>query len=167
MNQLPLTTKEINAAADARALEVLGKVGYEKSKDVRMSIIDDFKAAAEWTMKAMLNVSPQPDDQAHQMITTERYEQILRGYDADHDDHLPEGRLLFGAVLLLVENSPLEHKFKDFTWPWPADEYPDKRGKLDNINRLRIAGALIAALLDRELRRSASKQESEVSNEHN
>ena len=63
------------------------------------------------------------------------------------------------AGLYVLDSTIIEPVVKNVTWPWP--QFQDKRGKLDRVSQLTIAGALIAAEIDREIRK-ATPVESEV-----
>jgi SHS2 domain-containing protein len=89
-------------------------------------------------------------------ITKERKRQIEKeGWDAEHDAEHTEEELVYAAicyaapekVFILCEDDDGYH----FVDPWPWDEEWDKRKKHKLIKRLTIAGALIAAEIDRLL----------------
>lgn len=42
---------QLNKAASAYALEVLGEAQFKKNKDAKLSIISDFKDGAKWAKK--------------------------------------------------------------------------------------------------------------------
>lgn len=83
------------------------------------------------------------------LISIERSEQTLKhNYDADHDDSInSEGQLEKVAMYLLSGND------KYFPSNWGNDTQL-KFFKKDRIEQLKIAGALIAAEIDRLQRRS-------------
>ncbi len=103
-----------------------------------------------------------------EMILVERKRQIEKeGWDAkhDHEEHR-DGQLVDAAICYAVNRSPSHEgkvhvvvpavsdsrdlgitESKDPRWPW-AKHY-DKRSKHDRIKSLTIAGALIAAEIDR------------------
>lgn len=87
-----------------------------------------------------------------EMIAAERNDQIKRGYSAEHDDQETKGQLAWSAALYAADHTPISTNTKHLRWPWPDNSYPDKRGQLDRIRQLTIAGALIAAEIDRLLR---------------
>lgn len=78
-------------------------------------------------------------------IVQERRRQVEEeGYDADHDDGYVEGELALAAADLLLEGAdPMN--IED---PWGLKA----RHKGNRIRQLEIAGALVAAELDRLLR---------------
>ncbi|WP_374949596.1 hypothetical protein [Mucilaginibacter sp.] len=159
MNTIP--KRKINAAAKQHALSVLGKEQFSKNKDAVRSITEDFKSASEWTMKTLFELGVSSTDQGHDLIGKERMTAIVKGYDADHDDKHDDDRLVVMAILLAAEDTELEPFVKGL--PWPQDGYPDKRGKLDQVRRLTIAGQFLAAAIDQAIRK-ASPAESEVTN---
>jgi hypothetical protein len=111
------------------------------------------------------------------MIGTERARQMSQeGWDSDHDDEYDENQLAWAAVCyaapsnvyrevpsithppyeasgVLLVTEPMDAELVD-PWPW-SDEW-DKRGKHDRIRQLVIAGALIAAEIDRLQRDDSS-----------
>jgi len=96
-----------------------------------------------------------------QLIATERKRHFELGYDAHHDSHEVKGELAVAAGLYALDGTYADQIIKDVAadlpdeynpienelWPWA--DMPDKRGKLDRIRQLTIAGALIAAEIDR------------------
>jgi hypothetical protein len=107
------------------------------------------------------------------MIMSERARQVdIKGYDEAHDDDHSEGELALAAiayaapdrVYLRIVNEPDRIMFED---PWPWDEDADNRrneaGQIasnslsyqtieNRIDQLAVAGALLAAEIDRLLR---------------
>lgn len=93
------------------------------------------------------------------MITAERKRQIYdEGWDSEHDDRHTDGELARAAICYTANALGVEVKevgtAQRFTvgnlWPWNEDW--DKRDKHDDFRSLTIAGALIAAEIDRRLR---------------
>lgn len=88
-----------------------------------------------------------------EMIAEERRRQIEEeGWTAEHDEQHADGELAWAAVCYAAPRDVYKHEefngvhsFRD-PWPW---RYWDKREKHDRIRQLVIAGALIAAELDR------------------
>ena len=89
------------------------------------------------------------------MIADERTRQIEQeGYDEQHDQRYLSGELPIAAACYAVEGN--EGVFvsngmgeDEDAWPWGTDF--DKRKKHNRLKRLVIAGALIAAEIDRIL----------------
>jgi len=84
-----------------------------------------------------------------EMIAAERQRQVSReGYDEKNDDKHRHGELAIAAACYAVHQSHVRVVYgsKD-GWPW--DESTDKRAKHSPIRRLAIAGALVAAEIDR------------------
>ena len=82
--------------------------------------------------------------QGHNNITSERFEQVYQhGFSAEGDnrDH-PNGELLDGAFFCISDDDA--HYPKSF-----APEYKEKLRSKTRLERLAIAGALIAAEIDR------------------
>jgi hypothetical protein len=114
-----------------------------------------------------------------ELIAGERQRQIEKeGWTADHDDEHKDGELAIAAacyaapysikadVCRLIPCSCREACCEHFGgtiekrgWqdPWPWSEGWDKRGKHSRIKSLAVAGALIAAEIDRLLRVDGGK----------
>lgn len=97
-----------------------------------------------------------PATSGAERIAAERRRQIEEeGWDANHDDntHGDYALAAAGACYALypdeVFSQPLGDGQPEPAWPWPDD---DKRGIHPPLRRLEIAGALIAAEIDRMLR---------------
>lgn len=90
-----------------------------------------------------------------ELVSQERARHFELGYDAEHDSYEVNGELAAAAALYAVDGTYLEDMlYTDATeydklWPWPESSYPDKRGKIERIRELTVAGALIAAEIDR------------------
>ena len=81
-------------------------------------------------------------------IAAERNRQMVEeGWDAEHDEGHAEGSLSVAAACYAVAGV---RGARSPAWPW--DPKWDKRAKHNRIRRLEIAGALIAAEIDRLLR---------------
>lgn len=98
------------------------------------------------------------------IIAAERQRQVeVEGYRFAHDDQHDEGELAIAAACYAA-SSANSQLFIDSTGdgqvresggmvdPWPFEKELDKRLKHNRIKKLAIAGALIAAELDRLLR---------------
>ncbi len=96
-----------------------------------------------------------------ELIAEERQEQITRhGYTAGHDDHHTSGMLIKVAAILAVNGTDAfvndnadEACTGDNTWGLEGKLAGDE----NKIHRLKIAGALIAAEIDRVQRANKSK----------
>lgn len=93
-----------------------------------------------------------------ELIEEERARHIKLGFDALHDSTEVEQELAIAAGLYaldgtyaqqMLENVAGPSGLPDDLWPWNDGSYPDKRGQLDRVRQLTIAGALIAAEIDR------------------
>ncbi len=89
-----------------------------------------------------------------ELIAEERQRQISKeGYDACHDDEHDQSELALAACSyaspypLLFKKPHLERDVWADTWIWSSCD--DKRAKHSRIRQLAIAGALIAAEIDR------------------
>lgn len=88
------------------------------------------------------------------LIGQERLRQIIEeDYTAEHDREHLDGDLSAAAVCYAAPE-PIFVKREDgrgiqFNDPWPWDISWDKRDKHDRVRRLVIAGALIAAEIDK------------------
>lgn len=84
------------------------------------------------------------------LIAGERQRQICdEGYTTEHDDRHDREELARAAGAYAVPTQP---------WPWHSDGDRRKRHEGDRIRQLTIAGALIAAEIDRLLRLKAAGQ---------
>lgn len=93
------------------------------------------------------------------LIKQERERHFELGYDASHDAHEVNGELAVAAGLYALDSTYANDIFHEAiaTGPrtedtlalWPWEDMPDKRGNIDRIRELTIAGALIAAEIDR------------------
>lgn len=95
-----------------------------------------------------------------ELIAQERFRQKEEeGFDAEHDAKHDDGCLAIVAAcyatdetraLVLIDHpGPLGRGAPEYLDAWPWDIKWDKRGKHDSIKKLTIAGALIAAEIDR------------------
>lgn len=78
-----------------------------------------------------------------ELIAEERKEQIEKhGWDLSNDEDYGNGELIKAALFAINPDQ--------FEWPfyW-TEKFRDKILKKDEIDRLRVAGALIAAEIDR------------------
>lgn len=91
------------------------------------------------------------------MIAAERRRQVEEeGFDSHHDEEHVDGELAYAAacyaapepIFVKQQVSPSDIRFKD-AWPWSWDNEWDKRQKHNRLRSLVIAGALIAAEIDR------------------
>lgn len=92
-------------------------------------------------------------------IGAERLRQInSEGYTAAHDDQHQHGELIRAAECYMAaarvadmtgDGSTIHPPFK---WPWKPSEWKPRKGASENLT---IAGALLAAELDRVLRKEA------------
>lgn len=93
-----------------------------------------------------------------ELIAEERQRQIKQeGWTPEHDDEQESGELALAAACYAVEGDDAgcfvaEPVMGEDAWPWSPEW--DKRKKHDRVRRLAIAGALIAAEIDR-LQRAA------------
>lgn len=89
-----------------------------------------------------------------ELIAAERQRQIEQeGWTASHDEQHKTGQLALVAALYATPVPLFSVKNGDqelFWWdPWPWSRQWDKRRKHGRLRRLEIAGALIAAEIDR------------------
>ena len=89
-------------------------------------------------------------------IASERQRQIeSEGWSADHDSHHRNGELSMAAACyaagepIFIEHPANAGRDRVFHDPWPWDRCWDKRENHSRIRQLEIAGALIAAEIDR------------------
>lgn len=85
-----------------------------------------------------------------QLIQNERERQIdFEGYTAEHDDQHKEDQLAIAAAHYATPDWCVTPR-------WPFRREDNKKGKHDRIRELAIAGALIAAEIDRLARTDQS-----------
>lgn len=92
-----------------------------------------------------------------EMIAAERQRQIeSEGWTPAHDDEHSKEELSIAAMFYVVPDYCYKYATKYIPWPWHRDWL--KRGKHSRIRQLVIAGALIAAEIDR-LQRAAPQED--------
>jgi hypothetical protein len=112
------------------------------------------------------------------LIEKERQRQILtEGWTPEHDDEHSQGELALAAACYAAPEAIFVHREEESAffsgntgdrgdrrllpegyynaWPWDAEW--DKRSRHDRLRQLVIAGALIAAEIERILRQDESK----------
>src|SRR4051812_12164791 len=95
-----------------------------------------------------------------ELIAKERARQVFEeGWSSEHDDVRTENQLAWAAVCYAAPGNVYRHASGPYN-PWPWHRRWDKRSKHDRIKQLTIAGALIAAEIDR-LTRASIKQSKE------
>jgi hypothetical protein len=77
------------------------------------------------------------------LITRERKKQIAKGYNSKHDEEHDDGSLVTAACTIAL-NNPISTNAPGWAWQL-INKHPNK------LDRLAIAGALIAAEIDRVL----------------
>lgn len=88
------------------------------------------------------------------LIAAERVRQVeVKGFDAAHDDGHANGDIAIAAAALTLyttdaEEPVLAHRTEDYRNTWMAELVRSCKGKPD-IRKLAIAGAMIAAEIDR------------------
>lgn len=92
-------------------------------------------------------------DSAAALILLERRKQVEKGYDNSHDGKEKPGNVALAASLIAAQayGNHLYDIAGEDAWPWTdwdkRDEYES-----DRVKALTVAGALILAELERELR---------------
>lgn len=122
--------------------------GYVEGSNYQISIMSRAAHASEHTHEVDLYFAAKfAIPTSVRLIANERIRQISsEGYDASHDDEHVSGELVRAAMSYLTNGS--------VPWPW-TDTLP--KIKSTTIQKLTIAGALIAAEIDR-LGRIASQR---------
>jgi len=110
------------------------------------------------------HVAPVSELSGLDMIRDERLRQIhIEGYTAAHDNTHVMGELCFAAacyaspapIYINLPNGALEDRRFIDPWPWKGSY--DKRNNHGRLRQLAIAGALIAAEIDRLVRGGATE----------
>lgn len=95
------------------------------------------------------------EDTGTRLIRDERLRQIsIEGWTPEHDDQHTEGELRDAAIAFLMSADPVaDEEFGADIYPdtWDAEWFTKHRDD-DAIRKLVIAGALVAAEIDRLLR---------------
>ncbi len=95
------------------------------------------------------------------LIMEERYRQIhVEGWDESHDDKHVNAELAVAAACYAANNTHRMCVDLNGFDAWPWDEGWDKRNKHNRIRQLVIAGALIAAEIDRLKRMDSAEMQS-------
>jgi hypothetical protein len=125
-------------------------------------------------LRTALGSHPADDMSGAALIAAERVRQLEKeGWDAAHDDRHDRGELVAAAVCYAADGAPKHPRpflpggmvyaahqrgasAFSFVDPWPWDSRWDKRGlKKPTTRKLAIAGALLAAEIDRVAREQA------------
>ena len=88
-----------------------------------------------------------------ELIAAERARQVeVKGWTAEHDDEYLAGQLVDAAAAYArYGDHPRFAKSPPMLWPWPAEWWKPSHGPIRSLVK---AGALIAAEIDRLLRRT-------------
>ena len=101
---------------------------------------------AEWASAAAAGEDPGTPTGA-EMIAAERQRQMsVEGWTPAHDDQHENGELLSAAVWYLDNGCEYDLGLKLPPWPWEPESWKPRE---DRIRQLVIAGALVAAEIDR------------------
>lgn len=87
-----------------------------------------------------------------ELIAEERQEQIEKhGWDFEHDKNHDDGSLVDAAIAIAFNDENIEARFEAPTWAWDIRNHKQqsKRKGIEKIERLKVAGALLAAEIDR------------------
>jgi hypothetical protein len=120
-------------------------------------------------IRDQLAADPSSDGSGSALIAVERRRQLSEeGWDAKHDDHHDRSELTAAAICYAADAAhgvsggflaggvyalrQMGSKVFSFVDPWPWDPKYDKRHKHSTTKKLAIAGALIAAEIDRVIR---------------
>jgi hypothetical protein len=122
-----------------------------------LSVLETFTPWNRAPSKPIASYTANPS--GAEMILEERRRQITEeGYDKDHDDNTDheDGELAWAAIcyaapdlIYRIESAKYDELFLRDPWPKAWARQHDKRDQHDRIRCLQIAGALIAAEIDR------------------
>lgn len=129
-------------------------LAIDRIDDLRdVALTEQQRADFRTLLSRMIHEFP-PDDEsdgAHLILAERGRQKSEEGWTSSHDDEQEHGELAIAAACYAVTNldqcvitDPIEG-----TDAWPWDHQWDKRQKHGRIKRLKIAGALIAAEIDR------------------
>lgn len=148
-----------NIEYTSRILDDLKVIVSDLEEVLHRRLDDEKRTASDDEARA----SMEPATQGVLRIARERHRQIHEeGFDASHDDRNTEGELAMAAA-----HYALRPALSGLLYLWPCTwaKQWNKKCKYDRIRQLEIAGALIAAEIDRLLRadniRSAHKRDEE------
>lgn len=150
-----LNEKLIEAGAQSFLNTSPGAAYFDRDESAVKIMVLDFKTIVDWTMVHVNTILNQYGEGA-QMILEERASHPDRGYDAAHDDQYKNNELAVMAACYAGDTPVLE---RILSTHWPNVNYPDKRGKLDRVRELVIAGGFVAAEIDRLIRKSVKAKE--------
>jgi len=148
--------EQLYAAATEHAkkqIEEISKVypnGWVPVRYLETGIAKDFASGVDWFLDSKMGVA---------LITKERWRHETIGYNAKHDDQETGDQLAIAAGLYALDTPYLDTPLAEIPWPWPVGKSPDKRGSINRVRQLTIAGALIAAEIDRLKRLEAQTKE--------
>ena len=112
------------------------------SEDGRIGILAAFRELQAWR---------EAGDGAARIVAERIRQKSVEGWTPEHDAQHSKGELTIAATCYALNKMPVyaDHWFDEMSewWPWHPDW--DKRDKHDRKRSLEIAGALIAAELDR------------------
>lgn len=157
----PAAPAAIRAWITERLMLGKNKIGDEQLAEAE-GAVRVFEAHARYADRRRPPAEPSGAD----LIARERERQKKKGYDAAHDDGHEDGSLLTAAMLLLVQeqgHSLANVDPPDMHGPWPDQLFlwTMNKHKGNIIGRLTVAGAMIAAELDRLIRERARQDEAD------
>ena len=91
------------------------------------------------------------DSILHAFKTERARQELVEGFNPDHDDDLHDGELALAAAVYAT-NHCSDERPRGIDWPWPLDEEPHGMKMKDPVANLVRAGALIMAELERLMR---------------
>jgi hypothetical protein len=121
----------------------------EKGSNIDKEIEEDMKSGIDRFTERKIKLN------GLSLITIERARHFELGYDEEHDSFETNQELAVVAGLYTLDGTyaneiideAITESGRDELWPWK--DMPDQRGKMDRIKQLSVAGALIAAEIDR------------------
>lgn len=149
--------EELVTASIEYANRNLGDVNFANDHAMVQTISSDFLAGCHHLQNKFVDLV----NYGAGLIALERISHTRRGYDAAHDDQYQDEELARAAALYAAEGTETDASLFS---RWPISGYPDRRGKIERIRQLTIAGALIAAEIDILIRKQLKEQAGEQSN---
>lgn len=145
----------VYALKERRRLESVADLAAEKLRDIVAGRVLSESVAGELSYIAeLLQVRAGPELGGAGRILAERERQLLmEGHTAEHDDAWENSELLWAASCYLMRGDGDPAPDWMALWPWDPKDF---KPSLDPIRNLEKAGALIAADIDRQLRRYGS-----------
>lgn len=143
---------QLKLSVRCMAFDIKNDDGEDFTQD-QIGIWQQFVALLNCHCRGLLR---DPEEDAIGLIEAERLRQIDKGYDEDHDDLRSDGSILHAAVRIAGDVAASGPHVDKVSWFGILARHVTEKYRGDPTRRLTIAGALIAAEIDRLRRLPAS-----------